>query len=74
MIAPWMCCGREAWVRLAALAVVIVLLTGCSHDTVRPPPGSEMSAAALARHCANPKWKQENLGLWYSVCRHPMHW
>ncbi|MGH7098581.1 MAG: hypothetical protein ACREE4_13060 [Stellaceae bacterium] len=60
--------------RWVLLAVVVVLLAGCSHDTVRPPPGSEMSAATLAKDCANPQWKNENLGLWYSVCRRPMQW
>jgi outer membrane biogenesis lipoprotein LolB len=66
--------GWEAPVRLAVLALVIVLLAGCSHDAVRPPPGAEMSAAALAKTCADPNWKKQNLGLWYSVCRRPMHW
>ncbi len=60
--------------RLAVLAVLVVLLGGCSHSSDRPPPGSEMSAATLAKNCANPKWKEENLGLWYSVCRRPMRW
>jgi hypothetical protein len=66
-------------VRSAILASVVVLvislLTGCSHGTSdRPPPGSEMSAATLAKTCADPNWKKENLGLWYSVCRRPMQW
>jgi hypothetical protein len=33
-----------------------------------------MSAAALAKTCADPNWKKENLGLWYSVCRRPVQW
>ena len=66
---------REAPVRWVALALAIVLLAGCSHDdTVRPPLGAEMSAATLAKTCADPHWKQQNLGLWYSVCRHPVQW
>ena len=61
-------------VRLAVLALVTALLAGCSHHTIRPPPGSEMSAAELAKTCADPHWKKENLGLWYSVCQRPMRW
>jgi hypothetical protein len=66
---------QEAPVRWAVLALGIVLLAGCSHGADdRPPPGSEMSAAALAKTCADPNWKKQNLGLWYSVCRRPMQW
>jgi hypothetical protein len=66
---------REAPVRWAVLALGIILLAGCSHTVDdRPPPGSQMSASALAKTCANPNWKKQNLGLWYSVCQHPMQW
>ncbi len=60
--------------RGAVLALGLLLLAGCSHASDRPPPGSEMSAAALAKTCADPNWKKENLGLWYSVCRQPVQW
>jgi outer membrane biogenesis lipoprotein LolB len=67
--------GREAPVRLAVLALVIVLLAGCSHSTDEPPSsGAEMSAGTLAKTCADPEWKKQNLGLWYSVCRRPLQW
>jgi len=32
------------------------------------------SDQVLQRDCASEQWKQQNLGLWYSVCRQPMKW
>jgi hypothetical protein len=70
--------GRGAGVRTAVLVLlgaVGVLAAGCN-DTAPgiTATGEAASEAALRRDCANPKWKDENLGLWYSVCRQPMHW
>jgi hypothetical protein len=60
------------------LAVAIALcLGGCGSkksDPETPPPDPEASAEALKRNCADPHWKDENLGLWYSVCRQPLRW
>jgi hypothetical protein len=28
----------------------------------------------VQKNCADPHWKDQNLGLWYSVCRTPMRW
>jgi PBP1b-binding outer membrane lipoprotein LpoB len=59
-------------------AVLIVLaaamlMAGCADDP--PPPASSTSSAdILKRDCADPQWKQQNLGLWYSVCRQPLRW
>ena len=51
------------------------LLAGCSDDNPKPPPGSEAgSEQVLKRDCNDPKWKEQNLGLWYSVCRQPLRW
>jgi hypothetical protein len=36
------------------------------------PAGS--SDEVRQKDCADPNWKQQNLGLWYSVCRQPMKW
>ena len=33
-----------------------------------------MSEDTLKRNCADPKWRDQNLGLWYSVCRQPLRW
>ena len=58
-----------------ALAAAI-LLGGCSDD--KPAPGSAAGDAnseeLLKKNCADPKWKEQNLGLWYSVCRQPLRW
>lgn len=51
------------------------LLAGCSDDSAKPPPGSEASSEQiLKKDCNDPKWKEQNLGLWYSVCRQPLRW
>ena len=32
------------------------------------------SEEILKKDCNDETWKQQNLGLWYSVCRQPMKW
>ncbi|MGH7093296.1 MAG: hypothetical protein ACREFB_07170 [Stellaceae bacterium] len=61
---------------LGLLAAATILVAGCSSDSkpVITTASEESSDAILKRDCADPKWKQENLGLWYSVCRRPMNW
>jgi len=68
-------------VRLRYLALAGVLaLAGCgwfgSKDEAPPvAAGPAMSSEeVLKKDCADEHWKQENLGLWYSVCRQPMRW
>jgi hypothetical protein len=56
------------------LAATAILAAGCSDDKPAITPQSEASSdAILRRDCANPQWKKENLGLWYSVCRKPVN-
>jgi len=44
-------------------------------DQAKADNGPALSSdAVLKRDCADPNWKQQNLGLWYSVCRQPMKW
>jgi PBP1b-binding outer membrane lipoprotein LpoB len=64
-------------VRAVFFALVgAILLIGCSDD--KPAPTSTASDAnaeeLLKKNCADPKWKEQNLGLWYSVCRQPLRW
>lgn len=47
---------------------------GCSDDKPRTVAGPTLSEDGLKRDCNDPKWKDQNLGLWYSVCRKPMRW
>ncbi len=53
---------------------VAILTSGCSHDK---PVSTESQATAeqiLKKDCADAKWREQNLGLWYSVCRQPLRW
>ena len=56
-----------------ALAIAAAA-AACSGDSATPPRDSAAAAEALKKDCADPHWKEQNLGLWYSVCRQPMRW
>jgi PBP1b-binding outer membrane lipoprotein LpoB len=58
---------------LCVLAAAI-LLSGCSDDTPISTKSEASSEEILKKDCADPKWKEQNLGLWYSVCRQPLRW
>ena len=50
-----------------------------SKDSDTPPASSAAgptlsSDEVLKKDCADDNWKQQNLGLWYSVCRQSMKW
>lgn len=60
--------------RLAVVALIALLLAACSDGTPVAPASATESAAMVAKNCANPQWKDKNLGLWYSVCRQPINW
>ena len=39
------------------------------------PSGPTLSSdEVLQKDCSDETWKQQNLGVWYSVCRQPMKW
>jgi len=70
-------------VRRAFLVATVMMLPlcGCSwfghKDADQPPPPNgpaQTSDEILQKDCNDPQWKQQNLGLWYSVCRQPMRW
>ncbi len=58
------------------LLAATILLSGCSGDKPASTSAatSESSEEILKKNCADPKWKEQNLGLWYSVCRQPLRW
>ena len=59
------------------MVAVTMSLSGCSwfgHKDADQPASGQTSDETLKRDCADEKWKQQNLGLWYSVCRQPMQW
>ena len=60
--------------RLGVLALLAMFLAACSDATPVAPASATESAAMVEKNCADPQWKDKNLGLWYSVCRQPMHW
>lgn len=43
-------------------------------DTTPTTASTLSSDQVLKKDCADENWKKQNLGLWYSVCRQPMHW
>jgi len=55
------------------MVAVLVMVVGCSDDKAAKT-GSTMSPDELKQKCADPQWKEKNLGLWYSVCRQPLRW
>ena len=69
-------------VRRTFLVLTVALpLCGCGwfghKDADKPPPApgtAQTSDETLKKDCADDQWKQQNLGLWYSVCRQPMKW
>ncbi|HKM72642.1 MAG TPA: hypothetical protein VJX94_21705 [Stellaceae bacterium] len=60
--------------RPGILALLIVVAACSSSTTPVPSSDPQASAALLKKDCADPQWKEENLGLWYSVCRQPLRW
>ena len=60
--------------RAAIFVVAAVLLAGGCSDDKPAPVSSTISPEVLKKDCADPKWKEQNLGLWYSVCRQPLRW
>ncbi len=52
------------------LAVALGLLAACSSGgNAIDPQQDQIEAAKQAKDCADPKWKEAHLGVWYSVCR-----
>jgi hypothetical protein len=58
----------------AAFFLPACLLGACSGGTPVAEPGATESAAMVQKNCNDPHWREQNLGLWYSVCRPPLRW
>jgi hypothetical protein len=61
---------RAVWLVLAAA----MLVGGCSGDKPVATASGASSEEILKRNCNDEKWREQNLGLWYSVCRQPVRW
>ena len=46
-------------------------LSACSSSSTPAANGDEQGSEVIRRQkdCADPQWKAENLGIWYTVCR-----
>ena len=55
--------------RRLGLAVVVLLLSGCGYGNGIDAAQDQLEAAQQQKNCADPKWKEAHLGIWYSVCR-----
>jgi hypothetical protein len=60
----------------SGILIMAIVVAACSSSDTAPVPASDpqASAALLKKDCEDPKWRDENLGLWYSVCRQPLRW
>ena len=58
----------------AATLLTALLLSACSGSVPVAGPGTTESAAMVEKNCNDPHWREQNLGLWYSVCRPPLRW
>ena len=59
---------------LVGAAILAGLASGCSGDKPAQPSNQAGPEEIVKKDCDNPKWKEQNLGLWYSVCRQPLRW
>jgi hypothetical protein len=65
--------------KAAAIAITAAaLLAGCSLFGSDKPEQAAVEAGdpaeVVKKDCSDPRWKEQNLGLWYSVCRPPLRW
>jgi hypothetical protein len=70
-------------VRRTSLVLAVTLPLGAcgwfghksDDQAAKAPSGPAVSSdEVLKKDCSDDNWKQQNLGLWYSVCRQPMKW
>jgi hypothetical protein len=60
--------------RIGLLIAVVILVAGCGRGKPDVPAGPTLSEEALRQRCADPQWREQNLGIWYAVCRQPAPW
>jgi hypothetical protein len=52
---------------------LLVGLSGCKDSVADDPRHDAQTEAAREQDCANPQWKEANLGLWYNICSGGQH-
>ncbi|HEX5452506.1 MAG TPA: hypothetical protein VFX06_01840 [Stellaceae bacterium] len=61
--------------KFLCLMLALGILAGCSDSGPPAPPENRVKEQqVLLEHCGDQTWKEQNLGLWYSVCRPTMRW
>jgi hypothetical protein len=60
--------------RLAIAILVLAGLAACSGSSPVASAGKTESPETVQKNCADPHWRDQNLGLWYSVCRPAFRW
>ncbi len=60
--------------RMGVVLVLSLFVAACSDSGPVAPASATESPDVVAKNCADPQWKDKNLGLWYSVCRKPLDW
>lgn len=62
--------GQRTMRTRLALAALLALLAACgSRSSGINPVADQREAAEQQKQCADPKWKEAHLGIWYTVCR-----
>ena len=62
-----------AW--LPVCCALALLAAGCGgDDKPEVTAGQTLSEEAVKQKCADPQWREQNLGVWYAVCRQPVGW
>ena len=54
--------------------MIAAMLAACGSSSAPATAGATESAAMVRKKCDDPHWRQQNLGLWYSICPTPMRW
>jgi hypothetical protein len=61
--------------RLGLLVALVIFAAGCGDgDKPEVATGQTLSEEALKQRCADPQWREKNLGIWYAVCRQSSAW
>jgi hypothetical protein len=64
------CRLKEVVMKFLGLAAALaVLLCACGSGNGINPDEDQQEAIQQQKNCADPKWKEDHLGIWYSVCR-----